>query len=227
MNVLIVAAHPDDEVLGCGATIAKLAREGANVHIAILGEGLSSRFPDRTQVDPAEFEALDNTLRDVTKLLGASGLSKYRLPDNSFDTLPLLEVVKKVEQLVSKHKPEVIYTHHGGDLNVDHQITFRAVLTATRPFPGQSVRELLSFEVPSSTEWTFQKLEPIFRPNVFVDVASTLELKLRAMERYESEVREFPHPRSRQALEAIARRWGSVAGVSAAEAFELIRTLRT
>ena len=226
MNVLIVAAHPDDEVLGCGATIAKLAREGANVHVAILGEGITSRHADRIHVDPAELEALHGSARDVAKLLGAKGVSLHKLPDNRFDTVPLLEVVKIVETLVGKHKPEIIYTHHGGDLNVDHQITFGAVLTATRTFPGQSVREVLSFEVPSSTEWGFQRLEPLFRPNVFVDVAATLELKLRAMERYESEAREFPHPRSRQALEAIARRWGSVAGFAAAEAFELIRSLR-
>lgn len=226
MNVLVVAAHPDDEVLGCGATIAKLAREGVNVHVAILGEGITSRHADRTQADPAEFEALHRHAREVAKLLGAKGVSLRKLPDNRFDTVPLLEVVKTVEALVAKHKPETIYTHHGGDLNIDHQVTLRAVLTATRPFPGQSVRELLSFEVPSSTEWTFQRLEPVFRPNVFTDVTSTLELKLRGMERYESEAREFPHPRSLQAIEAIARRWGSVAGVAAAEAFELVRRLR-
>ena len=226
MNVLVVAAHPDDEVLGCGATIAKLARDGANVHIAILGEGITSRHADRAEADPAELDALHRHAREVAKLLGAKGVSLHQLPDNRFDTVPLLEVVKTIEALVAKHKPETIYTHHAGDLNVDHQITFRAVLTATRPFPGQSVRELLSFEVASSTEWTFQRLEPVFRPNVFTDITSTLELKLRAMERYESEAREFPHPRSRQALEAIARRWGSVAGVAAAEAFELVRSLR-
>ena len=226
MNVLVVAAHPDDEVLGCGATIAKLAREGANVYIAILGEGITSRHADRTHADPAELEALHVTARDVAKLLGGKGVSLHKLPDNRFDTVPLLEVIKTVEALIAKHTPETIYTQHGGDLNVDHQITFRAVLTATRTFPGQSVREVLSFEVPSSTEWGFQRLEPLFRPNIFVDVAATLELKLRAMERYESEAREFPHPRSRQALEAIARRWGSVAGFAAAEAFELIRGLR-
>jgi LmbE family N-acetylglucosaminyl deacetylase len=226
MNVLVVAAHPDDEVLGCGATIARLAREGASVHIAILGEGITSRYADATEADPAELESLHKRAHDVAKLLDAKGLSLHKLPDNRFDTVPLLEVVKTVESLVVKHKPEVIYTHHGGDLNVDHQITFRAVLTATRPVPGQTVREILAFEVPSSTEWGFQGLEPVFRPNVFTDITGTLELKLRAMERYESEAREFPHPRSRQALEAIARRWGSVAGFAAAEAFELIRSLR-
>lgn len=227
MNVLVVAAHPDDEVLGCGATIAKLAREGANVHIAILGEGITSRHADPADADPAELEDLHRHAREAAKLLGAKGISLHHLPDNRFDTVPLLEVVKTVEALATKHKPEIIYTHHGGDLNIDHQITFRAVLTATRSFPGQSVREVLSFEVSSSTDWTFHKMEPVFRPNVFVDVTSMLELKLHAMERYESETREFPHPRSRQALEAIARRWGSVAGFAAAEAFELVRSLRT
>jgi LmbE family N-acetylglucosaminyl deacetylase len=226
MKVLVVAAHPDDEVLGCGATIAKLAREGAEVQIAILGEGITSRYREATQADPNELEALHQSAREAGKILGAKRVSLHKLPDNRFDTVPLLEIVKTVEQLIAKHAPEVIYTHHAGDLNVDHQLTARAVLTATRPIAGQTVREILAFEVPSSTEWAFQQLLPVFRPNVFVDVSATLELKLRAMERYESEARQFPHPRSRQALEAIAHRWGSVAGVQAAEAFELVRALR-
>jgi len=128
--------------------------------------------------------------------------------------------------LVDRLQPEVIYTHHGGDLNVDHRVIYHAVLTATRPVQGSPVREIYAFEVASSTEWAFQRIEPTFRPNVFVDVAGTIEAKIAAMECYESEARKFPHPRSPEALRAIAIRWGSVAGCEAAEAFELIRSVR-
>jgi LmbE family N-acetylglucosaminyl deacetylase len=137
-----------------------------------------------------------------------------------------LEVVKLVEELVDRLKPDVIYTHHPGDLNVDHGVIHRAVLTATRPTAGQSVREIYAFEVPSSTEWAFGSLQPTFRPNVFVDVAATLETKIAAMACYGTESREFPHPRSSEALRALARRWGSVVGCDAAEAFELVRSVR-
>jgi LmbE family N-acetylglucosaminyl deacetylase len=143
------------------------------------------------------------------------------------DTRPLLDVVKQVEAWIVEIGPEVVYTHHAGDLNVDHRITFQAVLTATRPQPGSVVRELYSFEVPSSTEWAFGETGPAFRPNVFQDIASTIDVKVEALERYTGEVRTFPHPRSGEALRAIARRWGSVAGVSYAEAFQLVRSIRT
>jgi len=135
-------------------------------------------------------------------------------------------VVKTVEDLVADLKPDIIYTHHGSDLNVDHQIVHQAVLTATRPMQGQPVREIYAFEVPSSTEWAFQRLEPPFRPNVFVDIAGTLNIKLDAFSHYETEIRPFPHPRSLEAIEAIAKRWGSVVGCAAAEAFELVRAIR-
>ena len=137
-----------------------------------------------------------------------------------------------VEGLIGKINPEVVYTHHGGDLNIDHVITHRAVMTATRPTAGQSVRagqpvyELLTFEVLSSTEWSFQQLSPAFRPNVFVDISETLDVKGEALACYATELREFPHPRSVDGIRAAARRWGSVAGVGAAEAFELVRSIR-
>jgi LmbE family N-acetylglucosaminyl deacetylase len=131
-----------------------------------------------------------------------------------------------VEDVIEKLKPETIYTHHPGDLNVDHGVIHRAVLTATRPTAGQSVHEIYAFEVPSSTDWAFGSLQPVFRPNVFVDVAATLEAKIAAMACYQTEMREFPHPRSPEALRAVAARWGSVVGCHAAEAFELVRSVR-
>ena len=223
MTVLVVAAHPDDEVLGCGGTITRLAQEGHDVYIAILGEGITSRYQQREQADQVVVEALHARSRQVAELLGARDLFLYNLPDNRFDTVPLLDVIKIVEELVERLQPQVIYTHHGGDLNVDHVVVHRAVLTATRPVAGCPVREICAFEVPSSTEWAFGQFQSVFRPNVFVDISATLETKVQAMALYESEARPFPHPRSPDALRAIAQRWGSAVGVEAAEVFELVR----
>lgn len=226
MKVLVIAAHPDDEVLGCGATAARLVSEGHEVYFAILGEGMTSRHPQRSDTEAGQLAVLHERAHEAADKVGAKSLFLHNLPDNRLDTVPLLEVVKIVEDIVERLKPGVIYTHHGGDLNIDHEVIHRAVLTATRPVIGQTVREIYAFEVPSSTEWAFQRLEPSFRPNVFVDVTRTIETKIAAMEIYETEARRFPHPRSPEALRAIAMRWGSVVGCAAAEAFELIRSVR-
>jgi LmbE family N-acetylglucosaminyl deacetylase len=227
VKVLVIAAHPDDEVLGCGATTARLVQEHHEVHLAILGDGITSRHARKSDADASQLAGLQRQAQAAAAKLGAKSLVLHKLPDNRLDTVPLLEVVKVVEELVDGMKPEVIYTHHPGDLNVDHGVIHRAVLTATRPMAGQPVREIYAFEVPSSTEWAFGSLQPTFRPNVFVDVESTLETKIAAMACYETEVREFPHPRSPEALRATARRWGSVVGCHAAEAFELVRSVRS
>lgn len=226
MNILIIAAHPDDEVLGCGGTIARLSREGHDIYIAILGEGITSRYSEREQADLTLVETLHARSRQVTQLLGAKDLFMYKLPDNRFDTVPLLDVVKIIEELIDRLRPQVVFTQHGGDLNIDHALIYRATLTATRPVPGTTVKELYAFEVPSSSEWAFQQFEPAFHPNVFIDISDTLESKIKAMEIYDSEMRAFPHPRSREALRAIAQRWGSVSGLNAAEPFQLVRWLR-
>lgn len=221
---LIIAAHPDDEVLGCGGTIARLAKEGYTVHIAILGGNV--RYQRRKEAGRNPMEELWNQSRAVAQRLSAENVFFGNLPGNRFDTVPLLDIVEMVESLVNNLHSYTIYTHCGGDLNVDHQITHRAVLTATRPMKGCPVKEIYTFEVPSSTEWAFGQFEPVFRPNVFVDITKTLEIKVQAMQLYESEARPFPHPRSPEALRAIAHRWGSIVGYEAAEAFELIRAIR-
>lgn len=226
MNVLVVAAHPDDELLGCGGTAARLVREGHSVYTAILGEGITSRHDQRAVADPSALQSLHGCSQRVADLLGVKELSLHGLPDNRFDSLPLLDVVKVVEQLIDRWHPTSVYTHHGGDLNVDHQVVSRAVLTATRPTEGHPVRELYMFEIASSTEWGFQQLAPVFKPNVFVDIKDTLSVKLEGMRQYESEARRFPHPRSAEALTAIAQRWGSVVGRQAVEAFEAVRLIR-
>ena len=224
-RILVVAAHPDDEVLGCGGTMARLGLEH-EVHVAILGEGISSRSPRREEASKEALRHLQDEARAASALLRARSIEFGGLPDNRFDELPLLEVVKQVERWVERVRPEAIYTHHPGDLNIDHAMTFRAVLTASRPISGGPVKDLYAFEVPSSTEWAFQRLEPVFRPTVFVNISDMIETKIQALQQYAGEMRVFPHPRSPEALRAIARRWGSVVGVECAEAFELIRSVR-
>ena len=228
MTVLVIAAHPDDEVLGCGGVIARYAAEGRDVHIAILGEGISARHGRRSEAASADLHRLRDDAKAAAAALGARSVLFGGLPDNRFDEVALLDVVKQVEAWIEQMCPEAIYTHHPGDLNIDHGITFRAVLTATRPgSSGACVADLYAFEVPSSTEWAFQRIEPVFRPTVFVDIAAGLDAKLAAMRCYESERRHAPHPRSPEILRAAAARWGSVAGMGYAEAFELIRSLRS
>ena len=227
MTILVIAAHPDDEVLGCGGTIARCAAEGNDVHISILGEGISSRHNQRGDAPAGDLQKLQANAKAAAAAMGARSVSFGGLPDNRFDQVALLDVVKQVEAWVEGIRPDAIYTHHPGDLNVDHGITFRAVLTATRPGASKvAVRDLYTFEVPSSTEWAFQRIEPAFRPSVFVEITAGLEQKIAAMQCYESERRDAPHPRSPEMLRAAAARWGSVAGMPSAEAFELIRSLR-
>ncbi|MFC1673130.1 PIG-L deacetylase family protein [Pseudomonadota bacterium] len=222
-KVLVVAAHPDDEVLGCGGTMARLAASGCEVHIVILGEGLTSRGGAG---DPAALEKLHNQGRQACDRVGGCGVRFCGLPDNKFDDTPLLNIVQLVEAELCEIKPQAVFTHHPGDLNIDHRITHQAVVTATRPTgtgPGQGVQLLCAFEVPSASEWAFSQFAP-FRPNMFVDISTTLETKIEALACYVGEQCAFPHPRSAEHLRALAQMRGSSVGSTAAEAFELIRT---
>jgi LmbE family N-acetylglucosaminyl deacetylase len=221
-KILVIAAHPDDEVLGCGGTIARLADEGHEVQILILGEGATSRDDGSA----TEVEQLRADARRAAQILGAVNVRFASLPDNRFDSVALLDVIKQIEAVIEEFQPEVVYTQHGGDLNVDHQITFRAVMTAVRPMQGSCVRALFAYEVASSTEWAFQKFEPVFRPSRFVDITATLEKKIEAMAAYEAESRPAPHPRAPEVLRAMAVVRGSAAGLKAAEAFEVIWQIR-
>jgi LmbE family N-acetylglucosaminyl deacetylase len=224
-SVLVIAAHPDDEILGCGGAMARLRAEGHDVKIAILGEGMTSRYRTREEADPALLCNLREHSRRAAEVVGVKDVFLYDLPDNRFDTLPILDVVKIVEELIQKHAPDTIFTHGFADLNVDHCVTHRAVLTATRPVDGHCVRNLYAFEIPSSTDWSFHRMRPGFEPNTFFNIESTIERKKSAMACYETEVQAFPHPRSLEGLELVARRWGTVAGCRAAEAFELVRSV--
>lgn len=234
LRVLVVAAHPDDDVLGMGGTILKHSKRGDIVRIIYLATGITSRRSSghhnspRYEISEKEkklmLDEIANLRKNATKaskILKVNSIGFFDFPDNEMDTVPLLKIVKTIEKEIEKFQPEVVYTNHRGDLNVDHRVTFQATLTACRP-GSNKVRELLSFEVPSSTEWNY----PIsFTPNYFVDIAKELEKKLQAMESYEHESKKFPHPRSSKSLRSIAYRWGSVSGTNAAEAFEIIRKI--
>ena len=226
MSILVVAAHPDDEVLGCGASVAKWAKAGNEVHVVILAEGATSRDATRNpEARIEELSTLAKAAQSAGEILGVTSVRLFNFPDNRMDSVDRLEVIKIGEEQIELVKPETVVTHHYGDINIDHQITHQAVVTACRPQPRESVRRLLVFEVPSSTEWQPPNTSPVFRPNWFEDVSKTLERKLQALEIYAEEMRTWPHSRSLQAVEHLARWRGSSVGYEAAEAFMLLREL--
>ena len=226
-NILIIAAHPDDEVLGCGGTIARLAMDGCNVYTLILGEGVTSRSEERDRnKKKKELSGLKKELKNANKILGVKKTYIYEFPDNRFDTVPMLDIIKVIEKVKNDVMPDILFTHHHGDLNIDHQITFKAVMTAFRPIVGETVQGIYSFEIPSSTEWNMPSPATMFMPNYFVDISKTLELKIKAMKEYRSEIRKYPHPRSLKAIEIIAKRWGVQVGRKSAEAFAVIRLIK-
>ena len=218
MKKLIIAAHPDDEVLGCGGTIVRSVKEGDEVRVLFLSSGVGAR----TQTKHTETDRHIQQARNAGEILGISEILFEDLPDNRFDSVDLLDIVRLIERQVEDFSPEQVFTHHGGDLNLDHSLVFRATLTAVRPMPGCPVKTLYAYEVPSSSEWAMQKLSPVFEPNCFIDIAEYLPVKLKAMEAYESELRGFPHPRSLEGLQALAKRWGTQSGLHAAEPFQII-----
>ncbi len=225
-TALVFAAHPDDEVLGCGATIARLAAEGWNIHVLIMAEGATSRSQQRNRL--LHQEALSNLAKAAelaNSSLGAKTVKLYSMPDNRLDSLDLLDIVKVVEAEIERHQPSLVLTHHAGDLNIDHKILHEAVITACRPLPDSSVKSLLFFEVPSSTEWRPPASGQSFLPNYYYDVSEYLIKKLDALKIYQSEIRSFPHPRSFEAVRYLAQWRGATVGCSAAEAFMLGRTI--
>lgn len=221
--LLVVAAHPDDEILGAGATIARRVAGGDKAFALILGEGQTSRWESRETAEEEAVSILHKNSEAAAKIIGFTDIYFENLPDNRFDSVALLEVVKTVEKYVKEIRPDVIYTHHAHDLNIDHRVTCEAVLTATRPIGNYPVSEIYEFETVSSTEWNFGNKEGSFFPNMFVDIEDFFNIKCAAMEKYESELCTFPHPRSLKMLELNAQRWGGIVGKNYVEAFELVR----
>ncbi len=217
MKILIIAAHPDDEVLGVGGTILKHSVKGDEVEAIILATGITSRSGEPKD----KIEKLRADSKKACKLLKMKKVTHYDFPDNKMDSVSLLDIVKVIEDKIEKFKPEKIYTHHYGDLNIDHRITYQATLTACRPI-NTSVNEIICFEIPSSTEWNYPQN---FNPNYFVNITKQLNIKIKAMKTYKSEIKKFPHPRSSKYLRILAEKWGAVSGNNAAEAFEIIRKI--
>lgn len=221
-KILIVAAHPDDEVLGCGATAKRLQSEGNEVYTLILSAGKASRHEENL----AEAQTkLKEELKKANDIIGAKETFTADFPDNAFDSVALIEIVKKIEAIKNEIKPDVIFTHHIGDMNVDHQLTHRAVLTATRPMKDEPVKEIYSFEIPSSTEWNSFNKDTAFIADVFFDITKTINTKLSAMAEYKSELREYPHPRSLQHIKELAKVNGTKVGLEFSENFMLIRKI--
>lgn len=224
MNILVVATHPDDEVLGCGGSMAVWAQARHDVHVVILAEGATSRDKTRNrETRSEELTLLEQGAHAAGEILGVTSVKVLDMPDNRMDSLDRLDVIKTVEREIERVKPEMVVTHHAGDVNIDHQITHGAVVTACRPQPGHCVRRLQSFEVPSSTEWQPSGSAPVFQPTCYVDISKTLDLKIKALEVYASEMRQWPHSRSVKATEHLARWRGASVGCDAAEAFQLMR----
>lgn len=224
-KVLVIAAHPDDEVLGCGATIAKHKAKGDYVEVVIVGTGIGARDGLNANETRVQLEQLETASKRANKCLGVDNLRLLGLPDNRLDGMQMLDLIKILEVEIRRVQPGCIYTHHGGDVNIDHRRITEAVLTCTRPLPGSSIKRISSFEVCSSSEWGTNGCGYPFDPNFFNEVSMTAETKIRALEIYGMEMREFPHARSIEAVRAQLVLRGAQCGVDRAEAFRLIRCI--
>lgn len=223
---MIVAAHPDDELLGLGATMHKLIKEeSVQTHVVILGEGITSRSDVRSpQKWEKELAIHRANIEEARREIGYGSVNTYNFSDNRFDSHALLDIVKVVEHEKEQFRPDFIFTHHGGDLNIDHQITFQAVMTATRPMEDEKVKAVFAFETPSASEWQATCDPRHFMPNFYMEISETdLKAKCDAMAAYEFESRAFPHPRSSEALKILAQYRGYAIGKQLAEAFQIVR----
>lgn len=227
--IMVIVGHLDDEVFGCGGLIARCSSEDYQVHIMILGEGATSRTSTREQaLKKAKvlkaLHGLEDSANQAAEILGAASVRFGGFPDNRFDSVALLDVIKQVEKAKNQINPSWLITHHPHDLNIDHRLTFQAVITAARPLPGETVKKIWCFETLSSTEYAVARPENSFAPNCFVDITGDpLKKTHEAILKYSSEMRPFPHPRSEEAVTAMAMLRGSQCGVNAAEAFWIAR----
>ena len=223
-KILIIAAHPDDEVLGCFGTVAKMVKEGDEAYTLILGEGKTSRDEQRSiENKKAELNILNQEIEKANSVINIKKTFIENFPDNRFDSVDLLDIVKAILKVKEEVKPDIIFTHYENDLNIDHQITYQAVVTATRPMEDESVKEIYSFEVLSSTEWNY----PLsFSPDLFFDISETIKLKKEAMKQYDSELCQFPHPRSIEGIELNAKYHGMRVGKAYVEAFKTVRVIK-
>tara|TARA_B100000674_G_C37886696_1_gene936998 strand:+ start:823 stop:1494 length:672 start_codon:yes stop_codon:yes gene_type:complete len=218
--IVIVAAHPDDEILGCGGSVAKWVSEGYKVYPIILASGGTNRKEREQYTKNLKICALN-----ASKIIGTAEPIMLNFNDNRLDGYDLLDLINPIEKIIQEHKPEKVLTHHWGDVNIDHQLCNEVVVTATRPQYQSHVNEVLSFETPSSTEWQVQSSKSFFQPNYFVDITDFIDIKIRALKMYSAEMRDFPHPRSIQGITYLANWRGACNGFHAAEAFQILRKL--
>ncbi len=226
-KILVVAAHPDDELLGCGGTIIEHIKKGDKVGMLIVSEGVTSRdekrnYPKRKK----EIKHLHSISKNIVKKMGVNFIKFFDFPDNRLDKINLIDIVKKIEKTINSFKPNIIYTHHGDDLNIDHELVTRAVLTAARPIPKHPVLKIYSFEVLSSTHWIEPTKRKAFVPNYFRDISNSLKEKIKYLGMYKGEMRKWPHARSLKSIKDLALFRGSSVGLKAAEAFQLIREIK-
>lgn len=219
-NILVVVAHPDDEVLGIAGTLLKHKERGDNISILIFADGETSRDSDSTEFD---IEKRRTSSQKVKEFLGVDKMKVCDYKDNQLDSYPILKITKEIENFAKDLKPTIVYTHFSNDLNIDHEIVSRATLTAFRPVPGSSVKKILSFETVSSSEWN--RPDKGFRPDYFVDISNFIEQKIEFISVYEDEMREYPHARSYENIRSLATFRGSSVGVRFAEAFVTLRNI--
>lgn len=225
-RILVVAAHPDDEVLGCGGTIARFADAGAVVRIVFLAEGVTARYLPDQFADSDVLKKSERRNRDAMVAAEILGVP----PSEVFlgtryccrlDQVPLIDLVRQIEGHLADFRPTRVFTHAADDPNVDHGLAHRAILAAVRPFPHPYLNAVYAFEVLSSTEWNPPR--PFFC-QAFFDVTNTIDRKVQALAAYGDEMRPPPHPRSEEVVRALARFRGAACGTQYAEAFQLIRS---
>lgn len=221
-NVLVIVAHPDDEVLGMGGTIAKLVKNGCEVNVLIVTDGSSSQYRDSIDLHQIIEDKKKETWA-CAQILGIKNIYYGEQPDMRLDCIPHIAINKVIEELIDRLHPDTVFTHFWGDVNLDHQNVFKSTLVAVRPVMGQMVKELYCFRVPSSTEWTPCKADTMFMPNIFVDISNETSQKYSAFEEYRTELRDYPHPRSVQHLKELDIARGLEVGQGPTETFILLR----
>jgi len=220
-NILVIVAHPDDESIGCGGTIIKHVKSGDKVYLISFTDGVTSRKESK-KIDQVKRK---NSSIKAAKALGANWLAQGEFLDNRLDNYSLIELVQFLEELKIKFEPDIIYTHNGSDLNIDHRKVFEAVLVAYRPLPNMRLKEIRSFEIASSTEYSYRDLVNVFSPNLFISIEDSWKQKLKALKCYNQEIRKYPHPRSYKSIENLAKYRGSAVGIKMAEAFSIVRKI--